>query len=456
MESLGTQFSSLSPHLEWDSIPMNWSLFRLHRQAVPYPGDWSVMLIDMRFKIPELTESVINASVSARMISLFTQPSLMMTEVHCDSYILGSGWTFLGGLPDLDGLSNGRHAGMQRIRFLSWLENNKARALLSSEVRPGLIVFAKISELDGRYNQTTWGLVGQDDETVLHTHVHLERRTCDVCRTIGKPCDDRICKFEQSFHEMRDARISLLEQMTTRSVNMQYTMAWLAGSFTIPCGPLEPMTVDTSCYISGSNFDRALLAVLQSEVSSVHPPRSSFRFVKLVKDEVDGLLDTEVYFSAAEDQFLTFPADCASSSGEGSGHKQVSTSASEPLEPRSTAKKHVCDDCGASYGRAYHLKRHWTVVHQKRRDYLCSACDRTFTQSGHLNEHVRVAHRTENLFQCSRCDKSFGTSSKLTRHTLTVHENRRRFECDVCMKRYKEKSYLKQHLRSQHGVQMEA
>ncbi|KAJ8901382.1 hypothetical protein NDN08_007228 [Rhodosorus marinus] len=469
---MAQSFSNLTPYYEWDSVTTNWSLFKMHKHAVPYPGDApAVVLMDMRFRIPPATEAALNTSEVARMIGVISQPSLMMTEMMCDKYALGSGWAFVGGIPSQEGRRNEKYAGMQRIRYIASVQNKMGMVLITCEVRPGLIAFAKCTEVDGRHNLSVWGLADKENETVLLYQTNLDRRPCNMCRITGESCDPRICTTEQSFEDSRQFRLSLLENMDTAPYSTEYAVAWLGGSWTIPCGPLEPITLNTTCYLSGLNFDCALVSVLQNEISSVHPPRSSFRFVKLVRDEVDRLVDAEGTASGGKDASFWF-SEGRSPPGKGEWDQalHVADSKIEQLRPAqrgstsSTASakytpvpgRHHCKTCGASYAEAYELKRHWTLLHQKTRGWKCSDCDKTFKQKGHLNEHVRVMHSGRDVFPCPICRKSFGAKSKLTRHIATVHENHRGFKCNVCMKKYKEKSYLKQHLRALHGIQMDS
>uniref|UniRef100_A0A7S2ZUG9 C2H2-type domain-containing protein n=1 Tax=Rhodosorus marinus TaxID=101924 RepID=A0A7S2ZUG9_9RHOD len=465
-------FLNLTPYYEWDTVATNWSLFKMHKHAVPYPGDSPVVvLMDMRFRIPPATEAALSASEVARMIGVISQPSLMMTEMICDKYVLGSGWAFVGGIPSQEGRRNENFAGMQRIRYIASVQNNMGMVLITTEVRPGLIAFARCTEVDGRHNQSLWGLADQENETVLLTQTNLDRRPCNMCRTMGESCDPRTCTTEQSFEDSRRFRLSLLEKSDNTPYSIEYAVAWLGGSWTIRCDPLEPITLNTTCYLSGSNFDYALVSVLQNEISSVHPPRSSFRFVKLVRDEVDRFLHAEGTTSGGRDASLWLSeAPFLPHKGEwdqalhkaGSSMEELrldqrcstSSTASERFAP--VPGNHRCKTCGASYAEAYELKRHWTLLHQKTRDLKCSYCDKKFKQKGHLNEHVRVMHSGKGVFPCPICRKSFGAKSKRTRHIATVHENHRGFECKVCMKKYKEKSYLKQHLRSVHGIELDS
>uniref|UniRef100_A0A7S2ZU81 C2H2-type domain-containing protein n=1 Tax=Rhodosorus marinus TaxID=101924 RepID=A0A7S2ZU81_9RHOD len=440
-QSVGKDVYSLCEYLGWDSVPLNWILFRFHRQEVPEPENRKAMLLDMKIRIPEATKAVIGSSEVASMVSVLNQPSLMMSEFQGREFTLGSGWAFLGGLPGI----KSECKGLKRIRFLSYFKQRKAVTLLSCEVRPGLITFVKVAEVSGRFNFSQWGFIDKLSEVILHTQSHIDTRACDMCVLAGVTCDPTSCPSVQTFDDLRDRRLALFQEEHRPGFSMHYTKPWLSGTYTIPVGPLEPITSTTTVYLSGQNFDLAFLSVLQFEVEGVNPPRSSFRFVKNEMDDMQGSLGLEELTSS--ETTLTKSCAVVVSMGESTDMK---TNISSTRKREST-----CETCGQAFTRAHNLKRHRLLVHQKRRDFVCEYCQRTFTQNGHLKEHIKVNHVGTNLFSCTVCGKGFGARSKLQRHVLTVHENRRSYKCDVCEKKYKEKSYLKRHMQKQHGAELD-
>mmetsp|Transcript_2974 Transcript_2974/g.14047 ORF Transcript_2974/g.14047 Transcript_2974/m.14047 type:complete len:188 (+) Transcript_2974:1057-1620(+) len=185
----------------------------------------------------------------------------------------------------------------------------------------------------------------------------------------------------------------------------------------------------------------------------VHPPRSTFRFVKLGMNEMDCILNLDgVSWTEAAPSNRT-----AQISYEKQPDELIIL---DPVEkdskglPGTKRSTKVCELCGMSFRRVHDLKRHGVAIHGKRKDYTCRYCQQTFTQNGHLNEHIRVTHSGRNVFKCDICPSVFGAKSKLQRHVVTVHENRRNFECRICHGKYKEKPYLKQHLQTVHGKEM--
>ncbi|KAJ8901375.1 hypothetical protein NDN08_007221 [Rhodosorus marinus] len=441
-----TPYSSQSEHLVWDSMPMNWSLFKTYKLAAPQPSDWGMLLLDMQIRVPEATGAVLASSEIMQMVGVLQQPALMMTEYICDSYALGSGWAFLGGLPELNGVENTSFMGLQRFRFMSFVEGGKMATLSSAEVGPGTVAFVKAKEVDARHNATWWGIVDKEKETILEYSTSVTRRACEECRVMVKTCDPRTCASDVSSEDLWhwSKRKELKDHTGLRKLTLEYTQYWHRDSWAIYVGPLEPLTISLSQYSSGPVFQIAHIAVVQDEVLGLHPPRSSFRTVKYARDLLnypDGLEVGKP--SSAIGVELLKPAG-SSESG--------SSSADAVSAPASL--KGLCEICGAKFKRKYEARRHRENVHEKLREHQCELCERTFSQKGHLNEHIRVIHSEQSVNSCTICGKRFGVKSKMERHVATVHENRRSFQCEVCKKWYKEKGYLKRHLRVAHELEL--
>eukprot|EP00189_Rhodosorus_marinus_P002216 CAMPEP_0113957650 /NCGR_PEP_ID=MMETSP0011_2-20120614/2898_1 /TAXON_ID=101924 /ORGANISM="Rhodosorus marinus" /LENGTH=419 /DNA_ID=CAMNT_0000968257 /DNA_START=333 /DNA_END=1592 /DNA_ORIENTATION=+ /assembly_acc=CAM_ASM_000156 len=406
----------------------------------------STLLMDAKFTVPEVTGMVLAQSEISKFVSFLTQPMLMMTEAEEENYTLGSGWAFLGGLPELGGNTNKMYTGLKRTRTIGSIEDGLGIALCSTEVLPGLIAILRMQEIDGGHNLSMWSVVDQETETIILTQTQIDRRKCDRCILMGDVCDPLVCTNEQTFDEIRTLRLSLHDQLDKPRYNLRYHKEWFNGKYTMPVGPLPPISIETYCYSSGPAYRYALVSVLQSEVEEVQPPRSSFR---LVKQETEKML----YFLNLELENLS---DEAGSSENASSRSNEATALIPAKKSTgSPAKPYKCETCGMTFVRGYDMKRHGIAVHQKIRDFKCTHCMKTFTQSGHLHEHIRVVHSGVNVFPCSTCKKVFGAESKLLRHQRTVHENARNFTCKVCNKSYKEKAYLKRHLRNQHDASMD-
>eukprot|EP00189_Rhodosorus_marinus_P003097 CAMPEP_0113959726 /NCGR_PEP_ID=MMETSP0011_2-20120614/4310_1 /TAXON_ID=101924 /ORGANISM="Rhodosorus marinus" /LENGTH=448 /DNA_ID=CAMNT_0000971081 /DNA_START=95 /DNA_END=1441 /DNA_ORIENTATION=- /assembly_acc=CAM_ASM_000156 len=439
----GTHISQLTCFMEFESVPLNWLLFRTTRETVPQPQHQLVSMLDMTSLIPPETGMALAASKTAQMLSVLSMPSLLMWETCNRQFSLGSGWAFVGGGPGFAGPGRGRS--YKKIRFMNYLTIKKtAVSVLTSEVYPGVLAFSMVAEIDERSNESTWGLIDATTEEVHYINTHYDRRYCVLCSVNGMDCVPETCANQENFLGLRSLRTSLAE--ADGFVGLQYMMAWLQGTWTIPLGVLEPILVDMAYYPSGERYSSALGFVLQEEVATIHPPRSSYRLCKLAQDQCEQILEIKDQKDAQEVSGLP-------SSVRGPKFLRVG-SVPDKVEPAvETSSKHgACEFCGMTFKRKYDLRRHRASVHLKRRDFKCQYCAKTFTQNGHLHEHIRLNHETESTYQCPECDKKFGAKSKLDRHVRTVHDNVRNFQCHFCQKKYKERSYLKHHLLARHGV----
>mmetsp|Transcript_36214 Transcript_36214/g.144848 ORF Transcript_36214/g.144848 Transcript_36214/m.144848 type:complete len:420 (+) Transcript_36214:2502-3761(+) len=410
----GRHISIISPYIEWDSLPLNWLLFRSQRQDVPTPKSRGVLLFNVNFEVPELTAFVLaNSDQKAKRLSIFSQPCLLMTEYVAEDYAIGSGYAFLGGLPELEGRGNNGFAGFGRIRFLTYCEDNRVVSIVTSELGPGVIGFSRARELDGRHNETTLGLLDPANETIDYTRTTTDTRICPCCYETKANCTPETCRNAQIYDEKRGMRLAMVARSELSVATLEYTLSWIEGMWTLPMGPLEPIICKATCYSSGILFENSLKAVLQNEVASIHPPRSSFRFVKLALEEIDQIL------TLAEAETPT-----TTSSFEGKT-SSITDSTGSALPSSKKNATHACPDCAACFRRKYDLKTHRASVHDKRRNYKCPQCPKTFTQNGHMNTHIRVEHMGDKQHVCPYCKKNFPIKSKLVRHVQAVHENNR-------------------------------
>ncbi|XP_044534242.1 zinc finger protein 641 isoform X1 [Gracilinanus agilis] len=50
-------------------------------------------------------------------------------------------------------------------------------------------------------------------------------------------------------------------------------------------------------------------------------------------------------------------------------------------------RRHVCSECGRSFGRRHHLVRHW-LIHTGEKPFHCPYCEKSFGQKHHLDRHL--------------------------------------------------------------------
>eukprot|EP00190_Bangiopsis_sp_CCMP1999_P004787 CAMPEP_0198731158 /NCGR_PEP_ID=MMETSP1475-20131203/28435_1 /TAXON_ID= ORGANISM="Unidentified sp., Strain CCMP1999" /NCGR_SAMPLE_ID=MMETSP1475 /ASSEMBLY_ACC=CAM_ASM_001111 /LENGTH=397 /DNA_ID=CAMNT_0044494085 /DNA_START=10 /DNA_END=1203 /DNA_ORIENTATION=+ len=378
-----------------------------------------------------------------------------------------------------------------RIRFMTYSQNKSSNSVLAYESSPGTVIMTHVREGDGRHNIVTHLVVDSKSRQATVVSTGVDRRCCDVCAQREVPCSCGSVLDGDIYDAMRGCRQKLFIQddHILGVFGNNYTKSWLQGSWTIEAGAMPPFVLALQCHTEGEVFDAALVSVLQAEISAVHPPRSTARFVTEASRQLQDALASGTgrlsQVSIDEGTWSTSPTGIGSnaSSLQHSGSyspatDDVSQQLSESLSGQnisfnsavlsectaatddsrksrpsaSTGRQIVCGVCNVEFRRNYDLKRHMVSVHEKRKDYVCSLCKKGFSQTGHLNEHIRVTHGGDTAHRCPICDKPFGAKSKLDRHVRTVHDNARLFTCDLCNKSYKEKSYLKHHKMTQHGV----
>lgn len=90
-----------------------------------------------------------------------------------------------------------------------------------------------------------------------------------------------------------------------------------------------------------------------------------------------------------------------------------------------------CGECGRTFLRACHLKRHQRTIHFKEKPYCCSRCRKCFSQATglkrhqqtHKNEEVKETdpERASAIFPCTKCSFSFVAKFNLIQHLKRHH-----------------------------------
>lgn len=92
---------------------------------------------------------------------------------------------------------------------------------------------------------------------------------------------------------------------------------------------------------------------------------------------------------------------------------------------------HACVDCGRSFLRSCHLKRHQRTIHSKEKPYCCSQCKKCFSQATGLKRHqhthqeqeknIESPDRPSDIYPCTKCTLSFVAKINLHQHLKRHH-----------------------------------
>lgn len=114
-------------------------------------------------------------------------------------------------------------------------------------------------------------------------------------------------------------------------------------------------------------------------------------------------------------------------------------------------KVHKCNECGASFAKAYHLTSHrlkHTSIAQKR--FYCEPCDIAFRTNQSYKTHQHSKHGAAAKYVCDICARGFRQKSDLITHQLSHSAEgleKLKIQCEHCLKWMKNKKSIWTHRR---------
>ena len=159
---------------------------------------------------------------------------------------------------------------------------------------------------------------------------------------------------------------------------------------------------------------------------------------------------------------------CHRFSSEDETQSDVSTSSN--IQSGFTEGPHTCEQCGKTFARSWHLKRHF-FIHTGERPFICVYCGEGFATGYDLKLHHRKHtgessspfmrcpemssngelrsnmkwHTDEQPFECSLCGECFSHNCDLKAHSCTHVDERKPFICKDCGKAFSSSDILKAH-----------
>ena len=120
------------------------------------------------------------------------------------------------------------------------------------------------------------------------------------------------------------------------------------------------------------------------------------------------------------------------------------------LHSEKPPERHVCEECGDSFGNLYTLKMHLLRTHRQQKNVECSTCGKRFFNSTLLLHHNRAVHQMYKKYICPHCDKGFRNNADAKKHIASFHLKIKSYRCKICNSFYAKGCNLCYHIGVHH------
>ena len=169
------------------------------------------------------------------------------------------------------------------------------------------------------------------------------------------------------------------------------------------------------------------------------------------------LMTEEEEISPKKDDKATFRCDVC-----GIDFKEKETLEAHIDATHNKNRQYTCSECGRSFNRMYHLKRHFKVhenceellaaVQGNEKKEKCPICGEVFQKRFQVKQHMAETHGADKVFHCEICGENFKTEHIYKQHCQKMHENpeRKLYKCEYCEMTFDKMSLLIKHKHSEH------
>uniref|UniRef100_A0A7S3A9G9 C2H2-type domain-containing protein n=1 Tax=Rhodosorus marinus TaxID=101924 RepID=A0A7S3A9G9_9RHOD len=401
----------------------------------------------MMFSMKVLLHEEVMKSPFYGILQDLTSPVFMLSTEYCEDVRIGMGWIFesLGPLLEYPSGEGGVHGVQDPVtteRICVFKHNGRARLICTHPGDDNGIPFYHLEEISMQKNCSEVGVLDRETGDKFFSAKQLATRPCVICCARGDGCSCSEVMMSRGF-----GPISMGTEERTMEIldfsDEAFTIAsrqWMSGRFGFHSNGLPTFSINARILSSGDLFSRAKIYLVQQQIqqsAGLRHPASRSPLERALISMMTRKPRKKNVWPCGESAVLW--VDFIPS---------TDAETSENLVDRGRLK---CDQCDASFGSGWGLRRHIAGVHERSRNFTCEFCARTFKQSGHLREHVSVYHSESGGHDCEICGKRFGVKSKLDRHVIQKHRNVKRFECKLCRRKYKDKHGLNTHMKRKHA-----